>query len=383
MRPMSSSSSRSLDGRRPRLRPACATASTVLVLFSLTTIMLSAQKPKPPQPAAPDLSRVPVQTVWPLAPEEPRMRYVAVYRGSEDVGAARRSTTSSLKSALLGRDRVAGERPAPGTFGKPFGVATDGFGRVIVADPATASVAVMDPRRHAFTTIGESSKPALFRTPFSVAVDEANNIYVGDTTLGRVLVFGPDLAYRATIGQKGELESPTGLAVDDARHRLYVVDARRHSVLVFELASGRLTDWMGGRGVGPLQFNFPTGVAVGPDGRIYVTDTMNYRVQVIDPQLRFVRAFGSLGIKPGQFRRPKGIAVDADSVVYVADADFNNVQLFTPEGQPLMWVGEFGIRPGQMVLPAGVAVDRTRHLIYVAEQITKRVQVFERVTQPK
>ena len=49
-----------------------------------------------------------------------------------------------------------------------------------------------------------------------------------------------------------------------------------------------------------------------------------------------------------------------------------------------MWVGEFGTRPGQMILPAGVAVDRARHRVYVAEQMNKRVQVFERiVVSPK
>jgi DNA-binding beta-propeller fold protein YncE len=361
----------------PRHSPGLA----IIVAFVMGVAAPSAQKPAP---AAPNVSAVPSQTVWPLPPEEPRIRYLSVLRGREDVGGTKGTTATSLKNVLLGKARMDAERPAPGRFGKPFGIATDGYGRVIVADPAMAGVAVIDVQRRMYTTIGETSKQALFRSPFSVAVDEANNIYVGDTGLARVLVFGPDLGYRTTIGAKGEMESPTGLAIDDARHRLYVVDARRHSMTVFDLASGRLLETVGGRGAGPRQFNFPTACAVGPDGQIYITDTMNYRVQVLDPQLRFVRAFGSLGVKPGQFRRPKGVAVDADNVVYVTDADFNNVQLFTTEGQPLMFVGEFGDRPGQMILPAGVAVDRVRHRVYVAEQMNQRVQVFERVVaQPR
>ncbi len=361
----------------PIVRPSVSFVAGLCALV-IGLSPLSAQKPKP-SPAGPDLSMVPVQTVWPLAPEEPRMRFVAVVRGSADVGASKSSASSSLKDVLLGKDRMASERPAPGTFGKPFGVAVDGYGRIIVADPAMAAVAVVDGQRRMFTTIGETSKQAMFRTPFSVAVDEANNIYVGDTSLARVMVFGPDLGYKTTIGAKGELAAPTGLAVDDARHRLYVVDARRHSVVVFELPSGRHLETVGGRGAGPRQFNFPTAVAVGPDGRVYITDTMNYRVQVLDAELRFVRAFGSLGVQPGQFRRPKGVAVDGDNVVYVADAEFNNIQLFNADGQPLMYVGEFGTRPGQMLLPGGVAVDRLRHRVYVVEQMNKRVQVFERI----
>ncbi len=372
--PLSTIMSNSLSGTR---KVGLSRGFPLIALLVVAGVAAPLAQKAPPGPT--DASMVPAQTVWPLPPEEPRIRYVAVLRGREDVGAAKATTATSLKNVLLGKDRMDAERPAPGRFGKPFGVATDGYGRVIVADPATASVAVMDVERRMFTTIGEGSKQAMFRTPFAVAVDEANNIYVGDTGLARVLVFGPNLAYKTTLGAQGELESPTGLAIDDSRHRLYVVDARRHTVAVFDLASGRLAEKIGGRGMGPRQFNFPTAVAVGPDGRVYITDTMNYRVQVLDTQLRFVRAFGTLGVKPGQFRRPKGVAVDGDGVVYVSDADFNNVQLFTADGQPLMWVGEFGDRPGQMILPAGVAVDRARHKVYVAEQMNKRVQVFQRV----
>jgi DNA-binding beta-propeller fold protein YncE len=87
-------------------------------------------------------------------------------------------------------------------------------------------------------------------------------------------------------------------------------------------------------------------------------------------------------VNPGQFRRPKGIAVDQENVVYVADSDFNNVQMFDSQGQPLLAVGQHGERPGEMLLPAGVAASPAQRRIYVAEQLTRRVQVFERVGAP-
>jgi DNA-binding beta-propeller fold protein YncE len=362
------------DGRLGRSAVAPLIATILALVIFCSTPSVHAQKK-----AAADLSRTPTQSVWPLPPDEPRVRYVATYAGADDLGAARKSRTLSLKEALLGRSQASPQQQNPNGFVKPFGVAVDGFGRIIVADSVQASVVVMDPARRQFLPMSEYSDHAAFRAPVGLAVDAANNIYVGDNGLNRILVFGPDLAFRMTIGGGDEMLAPSGLAVDQDRGRLYAIDSRKHALLVYDLATGKLQGRVGKRGSEEGEFNMPTAVAVGPDGRVYVTDTMNYRVEVFGPDLRFLWSFGSLGVRPGQFRRPKGIAVDSENVVYVVDSDYNNFQMFTAQGQPLMWVGEMGRRPGQMLLPAGIAVDRPHRRIIVCEQYNKRVQVFERV----
>jgi DNA-binding beta-propeller fold protein YncE len=373
-------SSRKLTMSRSNLvhvgRPSVAwpkLAVAALLVGALGGPGSAAEKPKP------GADKTPVQTVWPLPPDEPRVRYLSTFSGAEDVGAVRKDKAASMKDALLGKSRTPDGSRAANGFVKPFGVAVDGFGRFIVSDTAQAAVFVMDAERHTFVAIGEHTSQAPFRVPVGVAVDGSNNIYVGDSGLSRVLVFGPDLGLKRTIGGPSELVAPSGLAVDDSRGRLYVVDARKHVLAVYDLAAGRLVRTVGKRGVGPAEFNFPSAVAVGPDGRVYVSDTMNYRVEIFDANLNYLSSFGTLGVRPGQFRRPKGIAVDADNVVYVVDSDFNNFQMFTPEGEVLMWVGEPGERPGQMQLPAGIAVDRARRRILVTEQVNKRIQQFERL----
>ncbi len=361
--------------------------SIALVVLALTggVGVIRAQKPQPAQtpPLAqkptPAANKIPVQTVWPLPPDEPRVRYVTVYESKEDVSDTRAARVSALRDLLVGKDAAQAPKQKRRSLEKPFGVAVDAYGRMVVTDPVVGGVVVIDPQTGRIYTLTEAQHQATFRVPIGVAVDVDNDIFIGDNGLSRILVFGPDLAYKRTIGAEGEMQTPSGLAIDDSRKRLYVVDTRRHMVLAYDLVSGKVVSRIGKRGEGKGEFNYPTGVAVGPDGTVYVTDTMNCRVEVFDPNLTWLRTFGSLGTSPGKFRRPKGIAVDAENIVYVVDSDFNNVQLFTAAGEPLMFVGDIGQRPGQLLLPAGIAVDRLRHRIYVCEQMNARIQVFERV----
>ena len=336
------------------------------------------------RPAAPDLSRTPVQTVWPLPPDPPRVKWVAAYGSAEDIeGPTRKSALDSFKEAVLGKDRAQGGQASTRRLEKPYGVAVDSTGRVFVADSVHAAVFAFDFRQQRFLRIGSAQSQALLRIPIGLAVDARDNLYVGDNGHGTIFVFGPDLNYLGTLSKPGELVAPTGLAVDSKTDRLYAVDTRRHVLVVYDLASGRMLRRVGKKGSQPGEFGWPSGVAVGPDGLVYVSDTMNYRVQVFDRDLKVIRTFGSLGIYPGQFRRPKGIAVDRDNIVYVVDSDFNNFQMFDSQGRPLLAVGSFGQRPGQMVLPAGIAVHGEQARIVVAEQLTHRIQVFERVSAPR
>jgi DNA-binding beta-propeller fold protein YncE len=153
-------------------------------------------------------------------------------------------------------------------------------------------------------------------------------------------------------------------------------------VLTFDLKTFRLLKAFGGTSKSgefePGTLSGPTNIALDAAGRVYVADTWNCRIQVFNPDGRFLRTFGSQGARPGQFVRPKGVGVDSEGHVYVADAGFSNFQIFTPEGKPLMFVGSAGDAPGQFMLPAGMAVDH-QNRIYITEQRPEgsRLQIFE------
>jgi len=87
-----------------------------------------------------------------------------------------------------------------------------------------------------------------------------------------------------------------------------------------------------------------------------------------------------VGTGLGDLARPRGLALDPEGNVYITDAAFANVQVFDPEGRLLLAIGEAGDadRPGRFALPIGIAVDETRR-VYVVDQRFNKVEVYRRV----
>jgi len=85
-------------------------------------------------------------------------------------------------------------------------------------------------------------------------------------------------------------------------------------------------------GGGGDQLRFPQGVAVGPDGTIYVANTWLSRITRISPAEHTFSIWGGFGSGNGEFNFPQGITVDSSGNVYVADTDNNRIQKFTSSG---------------------------------------------------
>jgi sugar lactone lactonase YvrE len=272
---------------------------------------------------------------------------------------------------------VLGERDYK-PLARPYGIAVDSHGRMIVTDPAIGGVHILDIAQHKYKLIDRTEKSKDPMTePECVAVDSKDNIYVTDPKAGKVFVFDPSGKTRHVFGSlkggEGFFKRPTGIAVDSETQRVYVTDTLRDRVYVLNL-DGQVLRSFGQRGAGNGEFNLPTEVHA-KGGIVAVVDTMNFRVQLFDADGNFKGLIGSTGDPNGDIFRPKGIAIDSENHIYLVEGQWGMVQVFDQEGHLLYHFGN-GTGFGRFLLPAGVFIDLNDR-IYLVDSYNRRVQIFQ------
>jgi len=187
-----------------------------------------------------------------------------------------------------------------------------------------------------------------------VAADAQDRIYVFQRKDPPIVVFDREGKYLGAWGS-GEVTDPHGLKiVDDV---VYTTDRSDSVAKSFTLDgkvllglgtrgqhsdTGNVTNWLAERAAGP--FNHPTEMIAHPNGDIYVTDGYrNARVHRFTRDGQLVASWGTPGKAPGEFHLPHSIATDPDGKLYVADRANKRIQIFSPEGDFLgMWTGMGG-----------------------------------------
>lgn len=267
---------------------------------------------------------------------------------------------------------------------RPLGVAVSTSGdRIYVTESDGPRVVhVYDRDGKQVGTLEPSKSKALAHVPVYVAVDPlTDDVYVSDRVAAKIYVYRADGTYkgvfRPNLSNLGGAWQPLGLAFD-ANGVLYVTDASAPANRVLSFTrGGKLLHRFGTS----LQYAFPNGIAVDRDGNVYVADSNNGRVVVLDKSGGFVTAISS-GSAAQRLGLPRGLAIEGDRL-YVVDTTDQSVQVFQIQdggSAPPKNIGSFGEEgslEGGFEYPNGVAVD-TQGRVYVTDRENGRVQVWSR-----
>jgi len=216
--------------------------------------------------------------------------------------------------------------------------------------------------------------PVVLQRPQAGVVDEAGRVYVTDASRQAVFVFD-ERAGELAVWDKADgltgFVAPVGVALGPSRE-LLVADAELGIVARLDPRGETLPPI--GRGV----LKRPTGLAYDPvGGRIYVADTYAHDVKVFDADGRLVATLGRRGSGDGEFNYPTHLAF-ARGELYVTDTLNSRIEVFRTDGTGLVRTfGARGLYVGNLVRPKGIAVDSEGN-VYVVESYHDHLLVFDR-----
>ncbi len=341
-----------------------------------------------------------------------------LYVTDTEFSLVRKITPDGLVSTLPGGWRCClteAQQDTTVTLANPVGIALGADGTVYVADAGHRRICRITPAGRVSVLAGPKKISAayqpdslarLFYRPMGLAVGADGTVYVTDagnqcisriTPDGRVSNWAGPHNYVVSgfvngPGRAARFDYPAGLALapngtlyvaDAGNHRIRTVSARGY---VGTLAGSGQATCLDGQGRA-ARFNYPSGVAVAPNGTVYVADGYNHCIRKITPggRVTTLAGAGRAGFADGigrdaRFNFPVGVAVDAAGTVYVADADNHRIRKITPQGRvsTLAGTGKAGFangagRAARFRRPTGVALAADGTL-YVADPGNDRIR---------
>lgn len=209
--------------------------------------------------------------------------------------------------------------------------------------------------------------------PMAVVESADNRIFVADPGVRGVHLFDLNRSkYRLVLRENDEaFPSPVGLAAGPSGE-VYVTDSQLAALYIIEPHDSHARKM-------PLDALLaqPTGVAVdGPSGRIYLVDTGSHEVKIFASDGALLRRIGGRGTEAGQFNFPTMVWISAEGEVLVSDSLNFRTQVFDIDGQFLRQFGSVGDRAGFQPQSKGIATDSHGH-VYVVDSMLHAVQIFD------
>ena len=248
-------------------------------------------------------------------------------------------------------------------------VAVDSKGDILVFHRGEPPILRFDHQGKLLRSFGDG----LFSSAHGLRIDADGNIWVTDNANHTVIKFNREGIIQMTLGKKNEagqdaahFNKPADVAFA-SNGDFFVADGYGNSrVVKFNKAGEFLMTW-GKRGNGPGEFNLPHAIQLDSEGRVYVGDRENNRIQVFDANGNFIREIGDIA--------PFGLYITQDQFLFVADGRANKVTKMTLAGKVLTSWGSTGEEPGNFRLAHGLTVAKDG-AVHVTEITGKRIQKF-------
>ena len=214
-----------------------------------------------------------------------------------------------------------------GQFNRPLGVAFDPDGHLYVTDIENHRVQKFNPNGEYLLQFGShGSGDGQLNYPLGVVV-HIGRAYVCDYGNNRISVFQCDGQFCQVFGS-GHLSNPWHITVTN-NDQLLVANYGHNCISIFTL-DGVYVGKFGEKGAGMGQLSGPSGITADKYCFILVLESANCRLSVFDKDGVFVHCFGSSGSAQGQFSSPYGgLAISNDGKIYVTDYGNNRIQIFS------------------------------------------------------
>lgn len=225
-----------------------------------------------------------------------------------------------------------------GLFKVPHGLRIDSDGSIWTADQETHQVLRFSPEGLVTLVLGRRDFPGtgwfdrgytvpLLDQPSDIALDRLGNIYVADAGNFRIVKYDPHGEPLKTWGTQGdgpgEFNFPHSIVVD-GRDRIYVTDRENGRIQIFDTEGRYLDQWD--------QLGAAYVLTLGPDGTLWMTDARAGTILNLDLEGRILGTFGQWGKEIGDFGFGHGIALSKDGTVFVSELLNWRVQVLRPRG---------------------------------------------------
>jgi len=213
--------------------------------------------------------------------------------------------------------------------------------------------------------------------PMDIVVDENDVIYVVDPGISGVHRFDRKNKTYKILRLKDDKPLPSPVAISlGPDHRIYVSDSQLGKVFTYtptdEFLSAMKMD---------IHLYQPTGLAYDKKlDRLYISDTFMHRIISISSNGTFIAEYGSRGAGKLEFNYPTYIYVDTQHRLYVTDSLNFRIQILSQHGELVSMFGELGDATGNMARPKGVTTDSDGN-IYIVDGLFNSIQIFDRKGQ--